>query len=71
MPQKEPSPEATADKLLREWAAKVAGATGKDVGTVLREAGILTVGRRKNINEKEVTFSWFTRHREGREEQKD
>lgn len=49
--------EEQADKLLLQWAAKVAAATGRDVGVVLREAGLITRGMRKTINEREVLFS--------------
>ena len=62
MPRKEHSPlEDEADKLLREWAVKVAAATGQDVGSVLRSAGLLTRGMRKTISEREMTFTFYAR----------
>lgn len=56
-----PSPEEQADKLLREWAAKVARTTGQDVAEVLRSVGILTADRIKVIKDKEKTFSSLQR----------
>lgn len=69
--QKGPSPEALADKLLRQWAAKVAAAEGRDVGEVLREAGILDRRMQRVVRDRELPLSMYNRYREGREEQND
>ena len=55
-----PSPSQLADKLLREWAAKEALKTGREVGDVLREVGILTKSRMELIKEKEIPLSIFS-----------
>lgn len=71
MTRREPSPEEVADKLLRQWAAKVAAAEGRDVGDVLREAGILDSRMQKVISERELPLSMYDRYRKGRDEQED
>ena len=72
MPRRtEPSPEAIANGLLRKWAAKVAAAEGRQVGEVLRSAGILTHDAQQAIYGREMTLSFFERNQKSKEEAED